>query len=97
VFILKVRNVEPVPIIAVFTKYDYLVMKKELELYEDKRTTWTEDEIHSLARTLAYQSFIKDCIMPMKKVKSDMPCVFVSGGHSLHPLTRLSLTRGFDK
>ena len=70
-------------------------MKKELELYEDKGIR-TEDEIHSLARSLAYQSFDKDCIIPMKKVNSDMPCVFVSGGHSLHFLTGLSLTRSFD-
>lgn len=67
-------------------------MKKERQLHDDKGTR-TKDEIHSLARSYAYQSFDKDCIMPMKKANSSVPCVFVSGGHSPHLLTGFSLTR----
>jgi len=67
----------PVPIIVVFTRYDNLVVKKERQLHDSR--TRTKDEIQSLAKSIAYQSFDKDCLMPMKKINSRVPCVCVSG------------------
>jgi len=51
-------------------------MKKERQLHDDR--TRTKDEIHSLAKSIAYQSFDRECLIPMKRANSNVPCVFVS-------------------
>jgi predicted GTPase len=66
-----------VPIVVVFTRYDDLVRKKERQLHESSGLK-TEAEIQSQAKSIAYQCFDKECLMPMKKVNSSIPCVCVS-------------------
>ena len=65
----------------VFTQYDRLVIKKEYELREDEIPK-TEDEIQSLAKLKAHESFVEDCISPMTKVDGRIPCLCVSGEDS---------------
>lgn len=82
------------PIIIVFTRYDNLVYKEERQLLDD-RGTRTKGEIHSLATSIAYQSFENNCLMQMKKVNSSIPCVYVSGEGSFQIIHWRSLTPGF--
>jgi hypothetical protein len=61
------------------------VNAKELDLRKSG-TPRSEDEIQSLAKSNTDQSFDKDCIAPMKKVDSCIPCVRVSGEDLSRPL-----------
>ena len=51
---------------------------KEYEL-RNSGIQGTEDEIESLAKSNADQSFDKHCITPMNNVISSVPCVHISG------------------
>jgi len=66
-----------VPIIVVFTRYDDLVRKKERQLHEG-RGLKSEAEVQAQAKLIAYQCFDKECLIPMKRVNSSIPCVCVS-------------------
>lgn len=87
----------PVPIIIVFTRYDELVKKLEHQ-WLDNEEIGTKGEVHSIAKSTAYEFFERDCIMPMKMLSgdSDIPCVYVSGEGSSQLLHWCSLTPGFD-
>lgn len=66
-----------VPIIVVFTRYDYLVNTKEREL-RNSGIQRTEGEIRSLVKTSADRFFDEHCLTPVKKVNASVPCVRVS-------------------
>jgi len=56
-------------------------MKKEYALCESGIAR-TDNEIKTLAKSKAYQSFDEVCIAPIKKVDRSIPCVCVSGEDS---------------
>ncbi len=61
-------------------------MKRERQLHNSGRKT--EDDIESLAKSNAYQSFKEDCITPITKVNDKIPYVCVSGDASSQLLRR---------
>jgi hypothetical protein len=81
---------------VVFTQYDRLVMQKEYELRESEIPK-TEDEILPLAKSMAQESFVENCVSRMTKVAGRIPCLGVSGGtHTYQFLRRYFLTCRFD-
>ncbi|KZT20581.1 hypothetical protein NEOLEDRAFT_1182434 [Neolentinus lepideus HHB14362 ss-1] len=67
---------DKVPLIVVFTQYDFLVGAKEMEMY---KTVKDEEELHTRAVKEAEKSFKKDCLKLIKPlIKSSVPIIHVS-------------------
>jgi hypothetical protein len=90
----------PVPLIIVFTKYDKLVDREDMNFDESQREELSEDVISNQIKGKASLAFIEECIAPLKKrLGSQIPpykevsgkcacysCLSISESDSLWPV-----------
>jgi hypothetical protein len=63
-----------VPLIIVFTKYDELVLREEMDFDESRRQGLSKEEISDHVRGKTTMAFTEECIAPLKtRLESQIP------------------------
>jgi hypothetical protein len=74
-----------VPLIVVFTKYDKLVDREDMEFDESQRERLSEDATLDLIKRNASMAFMKECIAPLKeRLGSQIPPYKAVSGKCAH-------------